>query len=484
MIFPGFVGPSYQSQSPIAATDVLINWYPESLETSGETKARVVYYPTPGLQTFAASEGGGPIKAMFSQDGRTFAVRETAFVEVFPDGTTTSYGGVAQDTNPATICSSGSSGGQLFITAGGQGYTFTLATNDLQDIDDPNFPAGLAAQGVYAEGYFLVRVAGTARWQASDLLDGQNWSGLAVAQRLAGSDNIAAIAWVHKELWILGTETSEVWYHSGTGNPPFAPVSGVFLEQGCAASWSVVMMDNTLYWLAQNINGARMVVRADGYTPTRISTHALEYALQSYETIADAIGYSYQDQGHSFYVLTFPAADVTWVYDAATQLWHQRGSWDPVTGLVHAQRAVNHAYAWGTHLVGDRLSGTIFAQSIAFPTDNGDVIRRVRRCPHLWNEQKWVFYDRLGLDLEVGLGSGATPSVTPGQVMLAWSNDGGQTFSQAVPCSAGVQGAYQQRVFWTRLGRARDRVFEVAVSDPVNNWRLTQAFLDVRAGTR
>jgi hypothetical protein len=61
------------------------------------------------------------------------------------------------------------------------------------------------------------------------------------------------------------------------------------------------------------------------------------------------------------------------------------------------------------------------------------------------------------------------PSVitTNPKAMLRWSNDGGSTWSSEHWVSIGQLGRYQNRAIWRRLGQARDRIFEVSISDPV-----------------
>jgi hypothetical protein len=76
-----------------------------------------------------------------------------------------------------------------------------------------------------------------------------------------------------------------------------------------------------------------IVYRANGYTAQRISTHAVEWQIQQYGNLSDAIAYTYQQDGHSFYVLIFPSANTTWVFDVATSLWHERAAF--INGNVH-----------------------------------------------------------------------------------------------------------------------------------------------------
>lgn len=413
---PAFVGPAYRSQALTAAADRVVNLYPESLENSGEVKANAVLYPTPGIDVFCQLPQG-PIRAIFAQNGRCWVIAGTGLYELRANGTYITYAfpdGISPGPGRPTFSSNGTAGDQLFIVAGGFGYVHTLSNGATMLIDDPSFPQGEADCGQFVDGYFAVLRRGTTEWRISQLFNGMVWPGADVAQRSFASDIIASMAVTHREVWLIGTQTSEVWYNSGA-TFPFQPISGVFLEEGCSAPDSVVNLSGVLYWVSENQAGARRVVRAGsgGYQPQRISTHAIEYALQGYGTVADAVAYGYQDQGHEFYVLMFPSAGATWVYDATTGLWHERGAWDMVAGDYILQRQQCHAYAFGLHLVGDRQSGAVWRQSIEIPTDGVGLIRRARTFVHLSDELKWSFYDQATLDLDTGLSSVAPTIPAP-----------------------------------------------------------------------
>lgn len=107
-------------------------------------------------------------------------------------------------------------------------------------------------------------------------------------------------------------------------------------------------------------------------------------------------------------------------------------------------------------------------------------IRRVRRAPVVQQDDQWIFHKDFQLDLKTGIGlDGAT--TTQGhdpQVMLRWSNNGGRTWSNEHWVSAGKIGQYRRRALWRRLGRARNRVYELTVSDPVA-WQIVAAYLAV-----
>jgi hypothetical protein len=206
----------------------------------------------------------------------------------------------------------------------------------------------------------------------------------------------------------------------------------------------------------------------------------VEQAWQGYSTIADAVGYCYQADGHSFWVLSFPTAKATWVYDAATGMWHERGTWQPNLRSYAAHRSQCHAYAFGKHLVGDRLAPNIYEMSKHFYDDDGEPIRRLRRTPHIANEWNWIYYRSLLIDLETGVGNIVDPGQDP-QIVIRWSNDWGRTWGNQHVVSAGRMGEYNTRVHLHQLGRARGRTFEISTTSPVP-WYINEGYVEADGG--
>jgi hypothetical protein len=239
-------------------------------------------------------------------------------------------------------------------------------------------------------------------------------------------------------------------------------------------------MDNSIFWLATDNRGFGTVQRAAGYTPQRISNHAVEFAIASYSRIDDAVAYSYAQEGQSFYVLTFPTAGATWVYDASTNLWHERAYRNPSTGNLTRHRSNCQMNFAGKTLVGDWESGNIYEMDLNVFTDNGQPIERIRACPHIANDGKLQFFHSLELFMQTGVGLATGQGEDP-QAMLQWSDDGGYTWSNEHWVSFGAIGQRLTRARWRRLGRGRDRVFRVSISDPVRVV-MTGATLEARAG--
>lgn len=482
MEFQTFVGGSYQSQSPISDQEDLINWYVERMESRGATSIASLY-PTPGVEArITVGAVGG--RAMFSNGHtahvtgtveRCFGVVGDRLYEFFANNTATERGQVAIDANPATICTNGDGGDQLFVTSGGRGYCYDLTTDTLTEIADL-----VATQGGSLYGYFVAFDKASSTIRISDLFDGLTWDPTQFAQRTIGSDPWQAmLVTPYGQICLPGTQTGEFWYNAGSFPFPFAPDPSGLFAQGVAATFSLSQAGNAATWVSSNVNGGYQVHAASGYLPVRISTHPVEKAIASYARVDDAIGQTYEQEGHAFYLLTFPTANVTWCYDFSTKQWHKRGTWISEDSDYQYWRPVFHCFAFGTHLMADRQTNVIYELDNTFALDVDErPIRRLRRSPAAVNQHLRQWFDRFELLLESGLGTQSGQGANP-QVMLRLSNDGGQTWGNEIDCSAGRVGQYQQRVVFWRLGMARNRVFEITCTDPIP-WRITAAYLFIR----
>jgi hypothetical protein len=449
-----------------------MNWYLEKIE-SGDGKSPAVLYPTPGTRLFANLGDGGPIRAELTINNRVFAISGNRFFEVLSNGTSVIY---SNDLiNDGTVASITCGSMQVLMSSGGTAHVFDLTANTFTTI--PAATLTNVSMVSFSDGYFLALRSNSNTWQISALEDATAWDPADVTTVSVFPDNVVSMIVDHREIWFLGLTRSVVYFDSGNQDFPFDVIPGAYIEQGCAAKFSAAKLDNSLFWLGADERGNGVVWRAQGYTPVRVSNHAVEFAMQGYSTISNAIAYSYQDQGHAFYVLYFPSPGKTWVYDAATGLWHERGSWVSATGQFTAHRSQCHVFAFGKHLVGDWSVGRIYEMSIGFYDDNGQAIRRVRRAPHISNEMEWILHHSMQVDLETGIGLADGQGSDP-QITLRWSDDGGHTFSSEYSVSAGKMGEYKKRVIWRRLGRSRDRIYEISVSDPVP-WRIIDSYLKV-----
>lgn len=472
--YPGFCGPTYQSQSRLARFERCMNFYPERIEVSN--RQQVVLYPTPGVTSFATATEA-PCRGVFAQAGRCFTVMGETLYEVSTNGVLTSLGTVTADQNPATFATNGDGGSELFVTSGDKGYLYNLTTGVFSN------PVNDVTQGGMVDGYFVALDQSTSTLKVSDLLDGTTWSGIGTLQRSAASDPWQALLVRDRKILLFGTETTESIYNAGSNPFPFAPVPGVLIPYGIAAPFSAKSMGNSVLWLTQSKEGARQVVAMSGYNVRRVSTHAVEYQLSQYTSVSDAVAYTYQDQGHQFYVLNFPSAGATWVYDLAIGMWHERGSYNSAELKFGQWGPQYHCHFNNQHLVGDSTTGTLYTMSIDVYTDtNGNGLHRQRIPPTLRSDQDRVLVNRFQLHCDVGIGlPSATAQGYDPQVMMQVSRDGGLTWGYERWRSAGKIGEYLTRAQWWRCGSGRNVICAVMMSDPVP-WRILDAIIDVQPG--
>ena len=294
------------------------------------------------------------------------------------------------------------------------------------------------------------------------------FDGLFFAKNDSSSDNIVTLESLNRDLWIVGERHSEIWFDAGGSQFAFQRIPGAAPEIGCAAKHSITKAGDTLMWLAQSARGGVSVIKTQQYTWDEVTTPAVANIMSNYPLVSDAVGFCYEEQGHAFYVLTFPTQEATWVYDLTTDLWHERGRFE--RGEFFRYRANCFMNFQNLRIVGDYINGRLYQLSRTVYTDDGDPLVCVRRCPHIWSREnrERIFQASLQVEFKAGVGkaSGAAADVDP-QFMLSWSDDGGQTFTNEEQIPIGKIGETRNRAIIRRLSVSRDRVFEARFSAAV-----------------
>lgn len=458
-----FLGSFYVARSVNVADDRCINLIPEIIPQAGKTPAWL--FRAPGLRLLAAV-GGGPVRGLWQVGAYLYVASGNEFYQVDRNFSATLLGNVS-GTGQVSISDNGT---QIFIACNPDGFIYNTLTGVFQQITDPDF-AG-AVQVGYLDGYFVFTEPNSQRFWITSLLDGTAIDPLDFASAEGFPDNIVGMIVDHRELWLFGTTTTEVWYDAGLADFPFTRIQGAFNELGCAAAFSVAKLDNQIYWLGADARGFGIVYRANGYVGQRVSTHAVEWQIQSYGDVSDAIAYTYQQDGHSYYVLIFPSAETSWVFDVATGAWHERAAWDTELGTWYRHRSNCQTVFGSDIVVGDYQNGNLYAFDLQTYADNGQIqrwLRSWRALPTDANTLARTAQHSLQLDCEAGVGLNSGQGSDP-QVMLRWSDNGGHTWSNEHWRSMGRIGDYGHRTFWRRLGmteKLRDRVYELSGTDAV-----------------
>lgn len=350
-----------------------------------------------------------------------------------------------------------------YDTAGVVGNAYTLAAGTVGGtVSSATLTGGTDGEGS-GFSYIIEGVGGG----AFDALD--------IATKNGYPDAIVALIVMHREIWIIGRLTTEVWYNSGAADFTFQNLPGTFIEHGCIAKYSICKQDLSVYWLSQDEQGQAIVMKGSEYTARRISTFALENEFASYATIEDAIGFTYQQEGHTFLVMIFPTANKTWVFDESNNLWHQR-AWTDNEGNLNRHRMNCICNAYNKNIIGDWQNGNLYQLNLDQITDyvdgegpntNGTYpITRIRSWPALINEGRRVSHQSFIADMEVGMDNNDLDGTNPPLVSLRWSDDRGRTYGNALEQNLGEQGDYLAQPSWNRLGMSRGRVYELSWSTP------------------
>jgi hypothetical protein len=513
----GFVGPTYQSENPGADAERIINMYPEMIESGRPpTESSLVYYHTPGT-TLATTLGDTPVRAIWGGNNEIAVLAGAHLYTVeTAGGTVTATFTLA---NP-----SGAGPGQIVFIPSGPGLS--LATSGALLVWDGSSgvnsmgatfanvwyvdgttgtpPAVISGVGLGCiDGYAVVLRPGcSATAGAADpipiltqdqtqfnlsnifLAGPGQYDPLQFAIKTGAPDALQAMMTPGanqgpgpEELWLLGKQTTEVWYDTGGSSLdpfPFQRVPGAFISEGAWAAYSVSVANNQICFLGGDQRGVGVVWAMNGYTPVRISNHAIETAIQATQTagvdVSSACAYAYQENGHSFYVLTIGTrtfvADFSCPDSTGRPMWHERARGTSIGSLSASWKF--HAWAGGQHWVGGDGTAHLYISSTSVYEDNGTAILRARVAPALSQDLKWLKHAQFWMQI-AGPYAGVTRTF-----LLDWSNDGGNTYGNQFSLGIELESTTQYgRVFMNNLGRSRQRNYRVQTTD-----NLAQCWLD------
>lgn len=445
------------AKSPFVTAKYLQNLYAET-RPQGE-KSMMVAYGTPGEVLFldlGATPPRGGIE--FEPNSVYYAVHRGALWEVNNAGVATNRGALLTTTGRVSLSHNGT---QVMIVDGTYGYIYNTATTVFAQIVDPDFPANPTTV-TFLAGRFVVSLEGSGRFYESDSYNGLSWDALRFANAETSPDPIVSIWSSNGQIIPLGSITTEYWGLSGTLDFSFAPLQGAATEWGLAARWSIAKFDNTMACLMKNRMGQVMVAKLSGYLPQKISTPDLDSIINGYASTSDATAYSYMLGGHPMYVISFPGAGKSWLYDGST------GHWSPLKSFGSTRHNGEFAVTLlGKTLVADSSIGRFYQLSPTTYTDNGASIEREIVGETIVNQDgSFLTIDCLRVDMEVGGGLVSGQGSNP-QIGLSVSRDNGRTWGAQMWRDIGKMGAYNTRVEWRRLGTTRSFTPKLTVTDPI-----------------
>lgn len=456
MLVPlNLTGGKYREKARELVNQSTRNFWPKPVATE-KAVSRYILQTFYGLKTFKESAGSN-CRGMKVNQGKLYKITDTTLYEVSKDGTHTALGFIP-GSNRCIISTLGS---ELVIANGGRKiYVYdetNVVENTNENLGNPRGVTVLNSQAVYDRGIGQI-------FDVSDVGKPLEIDGLNFAAAESYSDALL-LPYAYRELlYLFGEETIELWWNSGSGNPPFDRVQGSIINQGLDAIYSVADSPDFIFFLGAD-KQFHTLTAGSSAVDTPISPPALTALIEKYSVTSDCIGWTMELEGQWFYVATFPTEDITWVYPVGGE-WFEWGS-----GRTGRIRANSYAKFSGKHLVGDVDSGNIYELDSETYTDMGeDIIRYRDTAPihgGLFKQDGKAFeINELQIFLETGVGLLEGQGSDP-YLIISMSRDGGKTFGTERFIRVGKLGE-RLKVISKNWGRFEEScVIRVQVSDPI-----------------
>lgn len=449
-----FTGGDYQHLSRPLTKQWTRNFWPQLIPNQ-KARSNYILQSFYGLKTW--KNFSGKYRGSLTSKGVLYRVISNKLYSVNKNGDHTVLGSI-EGSNRCTLWPLG----DQIIIVNGSGVVYVYDGDTLSKVTDENLgsPNGVAVlnnQAIYDQG------SGQG-FDVSNVGKPGIINGLNNASAESSPDDLLLPYAYSETLYLFGTETTELWWNSGQGNPPFDRIQGATLQLGLGAKHSIDSNTDFIFLFGSD-KQFHTLTGGTTSVDTVISTPAMAEEFQEYSVTEDCIGWTMQLGGQWFYVATFPNQNITWVYVVGGE-WFQWG-----TGIEGRIRADGYDYVFNKHLVSDYQSGNIYELDLKTYDDLGEAIIRTRDTAPLhgglfqaagkeFELTELTFFLENGVGLLTGQGSNP-------MMAISFSKDGGKTFGTERFVKVGKLNDGRRGVKLKNCGRFFDCVIRIRVSDKI-----------------
>lgn len=468
------IGPSYTNRSLPLSAQVSKGIIPE---INPEARNIVSLHAFPGLKVFSSLVGNG--RGTHVMADLLYVVYGSVLSSVDSAGVATSRGTI----DGQTICDFADNGTQLIITTGTTAYMYTVETEVLAEITDPNLTNPTTVGYLNAQFILDNNAPDSVRGefvttQLLTALTPENFvQPLDFAVANAHPDDISSIKIYNGAVMFFGPDGIEPWFNSGVGSPPFDPIQTAFRPYGLISSDAIDITDEFIYF----IDDQRIPRRLFGLQVNNIGNPALAFEWGKYVRVDDAVGFAYIIDQRNYFQINFPTANRSWLYHEQSNSWYQLsfGTDD------QRHRGQSHEFVYGKNIIQDYSNGQLYELDFETFTDNGQVIQRRRTTAVIHGglygfPGKEIFFDKVEFVVQTGVGVATGQGENP-RLMIRSSDDGGRSWTAEEWHSLGEGGAYQTMVQLDQQGSAFARVYELTYSEPTE-FALIDAQAEISIG--
>lgn len=458
MVAVEFGHTSNPDKSGFASVQRLLNGYSEALGQAAKSPLPV--YGVPGTMRFDTGMTGlnGPCRGMIYVYGKgLYAVAGTSAALFDDEGNATLISGSIPGSSMVIMDANQRTNPQIGIIADGVYYVLDTGTNAITAANVSTLPAPNSV--TFLDGYLVFSIA-DGRIFHTALNDALTVNALSYATASSRPDGLRRIVTHRGALIALGESSLEIWEDAGTTPFAFARIRAD-IDIGCIAEHTVASVADALMWVDQN-GVVRQMLASE---PTRISTHALERAISdlTWNERRSLRAVASHFNGHDFYAVTSPYW--TWEFDLATGLWHERQSGGLANWFAQGFEFFN-----GKVVFGSSQDASLHVLTDSSETESGNPYLFLAQSAPLHAFPKGLIVDQLDVDIIPGVGiTGSTAEAANPQLMLDWSDDGGNTWTGGRTASLGKVGERSATASFYQLGATgrAGRTFRLSSSSPV-----------------
>lgn len=457
-------GPSYLSRSKPLSVQQTKNFYHQIVESGREQYVLHSFAGLTAKNTALIGDDRGGRRAL----GLAFRVVGESLYSFDKFGTHTLVGAIAGTER----CIFSDDGANLIVLVPG-GNIYVWDKTDLNIIIDTNIIGSIAVtfinnQMVYTKpNLFIIANVG----------DPTTANGLNAANAESQPDDLVRAYAFQQSVYMFGETSTEPWWNSGTGNPPFSRIDGQIFEVGCIAPHSIAHTDEAIYWVGDD----KSIYQATGGIKSRISSIAISHQLSTYSTLEDAHASTFTLEGQNFYMVTFPTANKTWCLNESLGVngWFELSS-GTSDGKYQGATIIN---AYNENYVFDADNGNLYILDLNNLQNNGETLHRRRvtgsiNGKMLGKNGAEVQMSSFLLIMESGEGARSGQGVDP-QIQFEVSYDGGRSWKSKGWGNVGRRGQTVLQVRMDNLDVFYDCIVRLTTSDPVP-YHIYSATVDLR----
>ena len=411
----------------------------------------------PGYESFVDLGTGKPVDGLYWWQERRvlLAVSGGHLYSIEEDGTAADLGSGLEVGIQVSFASINPAGIHNVIMANGGGL-YKTSGGALSAIADPDAPVNVTSL-TFLDQYIIANNSETPYFYYSGVNDPDSWSALDFATAEVRPDDTTGVATNWDELFVLGTESVEVWYNDGS--TPFVRRDGATINRGTLSPYTFKRVGNTFMML----DSKRHVVNIEGRNPVIVSNE-IDDDLAEIRDIEDAFAMVMDIEGRAFYVLSFPRANRTYAYDYKMKAWARWGQYQSEHGVYDRFGGNSYAFCtdWNKHVIGSKDDGRVYTMASSINAD-GDSYNRLRvQTGHI---DHGVLSNKRSRDLRLRGKRGSTSQ--PGSLMLRVRDNGTGQWSREYILDTGAAGDYV--IDWSVFlgGIYRTRQYEITATDNV-----------------